>query len=272
VCLVAMAWGLHPSLPLVLAANRDEFHQRQASPMGWWDDGLTLAGRDLEAGGTWLGLSRQGRIGLLTNVREPWLAQQDLPTRGALVPLWLRDATDADDMAHRLLARPTKGYNLLGVDLVTAQAHCWSNRHGHRCALGPGLYVLSNAALDTPWPKLQRLKRSVSEALQHHAHDALLDPLLQALADRTQPEDAQLPQTGLPPDWERWLSSIFIETPDGRYGTRCSTVVVVRHPSPCHWQVHAVEQGWNSRGEATHRVAHSLSIGGREASPAAPCA
>jgi uncharacterized protein with NRDE domain len=267
-CLMAMAWGMHPRLPLVLAANRDEFHDRQATPMAWWDDGHTLAGQDLQAGGTWFGLSRHGRIGLLTNVREPGRQQADLPSRGALVPLWLKDATDADDMSQRLRNVATNGYNLLGIDLMRAQAHCWSNRHGDRHALDPGIYGLSNAALDTPWPKLQRLKEFLSSALDRQALEELQDGLLQALADRAQPEDASLPQTGVSLDWERCLSRIFIETPDGRYGTRCSTVVVVEHTPPGQWQVHAVEQSWNSRGEPTQRVAHRLFVEG----PAAPTA
>jgi uncharacterized protein with NRDE domain len=253
---------MHPRLPLVLAANRDEFHDRQATPMAWWDDGHTLAGQDLQAGGTWFGLSRQGRIGLLTNVREPGRQQADLPSRGALVPLWLKDATDADDMSQRLRNVATNGYNLLGIDLIRAQAHCWSNRHGHRHALDPGIYGLSNAALDTPWPKLQRLKEFLSSALDRQALEELQDGLLQALADRAQPEDASLPQTGVSLDWERCLSRIFIETPDGRYGTRCSTVVVVEHTPPGQWQVHAVEQSWNSRGEPTQRAAHRLLVEG----------
>lgn len=259
-CLMAMAWGMHPRLPLVMAANRDEFHERKATPMAWWDDGQTLAGRDLQAGGTWLGLSRHGRIGLLTNVREPGRQQAELPSRGALVPLWLNEAADAEDMAGRLHAIDTNGYNLLGIDLAREQAHCWSNRHGDRHTLGPGLYGLSNAALDTPWPKLQRLKDLMGSALEGHAVDEMQTSLLQALADRVQPDDADLPQTGVPLDWERWLSRIFIETPDGRYGTRCSTVVVVQASSAAQWQVHAVEQSWDPQGKPLQRAAHHLII------------
>ena len=263
---MAMAWQLHPNLPLILAANRDEFHEREATAMGWWDDGHTLAGRDLQAGGTWLGLSREGRIGLLTNVREPGQQHPGLPSRGGLVPMWLQTAVGPADMAERLQITRTNGYNLLGIDLANAQAHCWSNRHGHRERLEPGLYGLSNAALDTPWPKLQRLKRMVSEACEQPAQ--LKSALLQALTDRDQAPDEHLPQTGVPLDWERWLSSIFIQTPDQRYGTRCSTVIVAEQSTPWQWKVHAVEQSWNSQGQPTGRVEQTVIV----TSPASACA
>ncbi|MBU6195121.1 MAG: NRDE family protein [Burkholderiales bacterium] len=255
---MAMAWQLHPKLPLVLAANRDEFHDRESAPMAWWEGQGILAGRDLRAGGTWLGLSQTGRIALLTNVREPGKQDPQLPSRGALVPMWLQGAPAAPEMAQRLRAMPANGYNLLGIDLMAAQAHCWSNRHGHRHALAPGLYGLSNAALDTPWPKLIRLKRMLDEACRQP--DRLSETLMQALSDRQLPSDELLPQTGLSTEWERWLSSIFIETPHRRYGTRCSTVIVVEQQTPQEWRVHTVEQGWDAQGQASGRVEQSWTV------------
>lgn len=273
---MAMAWQVHPHLPLVLAANRDEFHDRAARPMAWWEGQDILAGQDLQAGGTWLGLSREGRIGVLTNVREPGAQQAGLPSRGALVPLWLKGGAVGDpsplqalrtepseqEMSQHLQAWPTNGYNLLGLDLVKAQAHCWSNRHGHRHHLEPGVYGLSNAALDTPWPKLQRLKQRLAQACSQAAGpgDPLTALLIEALADREPVADEHLPQTGVPLEWERWLSRIFIETPDARYGTRCSTVIVVRRPSAQHWQVHVVEQGWNPQGQPSSWVEQSWTL------------
>ncbi len=247
-----MAWQVHPRLPLVLAANRDEFHDRESAPMAWWDGQGILAGRDLRAGGTWLGLSQAGRIALLTNVREPGPQEPKLPSRGALVPMWLQGEPAAPEMAQRLQAMHTNGYNLLGIDLMGSEAHCWSNRHGHQHSLPPGLYGLSNAALDTPWPKLKRLKHLLDEACRQP--DGLSDTLMRALTDRQRPHDEQLPQTGISKDWERWLSSIFIQTPHGRYGTRCSTVIVVEQQGPQEWQVRAVEQGWDAQGRASSRV------------------
>ena len=261
-CLMAMAWRLHPRMPLVLAANRDEFHHRPAQAMHWWDDGLTLAGRDLQAGGTWLGLSRAGRIGLLTNVREPGRNEEGLPSRGSLVPAWLTGERNADALSERLSGLRTNGYNLLGLDVVQSQAHCWSNRNGHAQHLSPGVYGLSNAALNTPWPKLERLKGDVQSHLRdpEHTPQNLADRLLQALTDRTQPNDEHLPRTGVPLDWERWLSSVFIRTPDGRYGTRCSTVIVVEQTSAHGLRLHAWEQSWDASGRPTTRVEQGFEI------------
>lgn len=259
---MAMAWRVHPRWPLVLAANRDEFHSRPAQPMHWWDDGHTLAGRDLQAGGTWLGLSRAGRIGLLTNVREPGRHQDGLPSRGSLVPAWLTGLHDANALAHSLRGLHTNGYNLLGLDLKENQAHCWSNRHGHAQHLAPGVYGLSNAALDTPWPKLQRLKQQVHGHLHSPSTTpaGLVDRVLQALTDTEQAADAHLPQTGVALEWERWLSSVFIQTPDGRYGTRCSTVIVVEQTPSQGLHLHALEQTWDAQGQPGSRVEHRLEI------------
>lgn len=276
-CLMAMAWRLHPRLPLILAANRDEFHDREASPMAWWEGEDILAGRDLRAGGTWLGVNRQGRIGLLTNVREPGRNEAGLPSRGGLVPLWLGGASSALDMPSRLQALPTNGYNLLGIDLAEQEAHCWSNRHGHRHHLKSGIYGLSNASLDSPWPKLQRLKRELervqaqlspfqaqpSVSRSEHLAATIRASLLQALTDRESAPDDQLPRTGISLEWERWLSSIFIQTPDGRYGTRCSTVIIVERLSPDQLQLHTAEQTWDAKGQAQGLVEHTVTINAR---------
>ena len=273
-CLMAMAWQLHPRVPLILAANRDEFHDRESSPMAWWEGGEVLAGRDLRAGGTWLGLNRRGRIGLLTNVREPGRHQEGLPSRGGLVPLWLGGASSATDMSNRLGALPTNGYNLLGIDLAAQEAHCWSNRHGHRHHLRPGLYGVSNAALDTPWPKLKRLKAELGKVHDTlpTGHDlssgvpyegdaaAVQSSLLNALADREPAPPEEMPNTGISVEWERWLSSIFIQTPDGRYGTRCSTVIIVEQRSPDQFHLRTVEKSWDAKGQATVIVEQTLTI------------
>lgn len=257
-CLVALAWQFHPRFPLVLAANRDEFHARPAAPMRWWPDDHILAGRDLQAGGTWLGLSRQGRLGVLTNVREPGRHQDGLASRGHFIPWWLDSHHDADTLQAQLEQTHTNGYNMLGLDLARGEAHCWSNRHGHRRRLQPGLYGLSNAALDTPWPKLQRLKNHLQQQMAIEEPRALVDRLLMALADRHQPEDIHLPQTGVPLDWERWLSRIFIQTPDGRYGTRCSTVVVAERHAAGDLRLHVAEHSWDSQGCPLTQIRHEL--------------
>jgi uncharacterized protein with NRDE domain len=259
-CLTALAWQAHPKFPLVLAANRDEFHDRPTAPMQWWDDGHTLAGKDLHAGGTWLGVSRAGRIGILTNVREPGRHDAALPSRGARIPWWLERGRSEHEMSHRLDAEPTNGYNLLGMDVGTPALHYWSNRQPHRHHLPAGLYGLSNAGLDTPWPKLQRLKGRLNTELNQPADSAerVLERLLDALQDRHQPRDEELPRTGVPMEWERTLGRVFIQTPDGRYGTRCSTVMVLESTPQKPWRLHVVEQSWDAQGRAGQRVHHQV--------------
>ena len=259
-CLTALAWRTHPRFPLVLAANRDEFHDRPSAPMQWWEDGHTLAGKDLHAGGTWLGVSRAGRIGILTNVREPGRHDPALPSRGARIPWWLEKGLTEHDMSHRLEAEPTNGYNLLGVDLAAPALHYWSNRHPHRLQLPAGIYGLSNASLDTPWPKLRRLKERLDRELHqpNERPEQVLERLLEALQDRHQPVDEDLPRTGVPVEWERVLGRVFIETPDARYGTRCSTVIVVEAAPQQPWRLHVAEQSWDAQGRAAGRVHHRV--------------
>lgn len=261
VCLMAMAWQVHERYPLLLAANRDEFHRRPSTTMDWWPDGRILAGQDLEAGGTWLGLSRSGRIGLLTNVREPGKHREGLASRGHIVPRWLQHAHSSSELRAELAAMAHNGYNLLALDLARQHAHWWSNRHGHQDPLPAGVHGLSNAALGTPWPKLERLRRGVGALAQPSSNESpeqVLDALLNLLTDRHQPPDEQLPRTGVAQEWERLLGRIFIETPDRAYGTRCSTALVVERIDPRRWRLHAVEQGWDDRGQPTARAHHVL--------------
>lgn len=242
-CLVALAFESHPRFPLVVAANRDEFFDRAAAPLHWWSPephGLPiLAGRDLQAGGTWMGVSPAGRLALLTNVRDPARHRATAPSRGALVTGWLAAREDLATFVATHAGVPYNGFNLLAGDWSARALYWWCN---HPAATGtgaadvtasarrlaPGLYGLSNALLDTPWPKVRRLKQHLTEALgAATGRDDLVERLFAALADRTPAPDEDLPLTGVPPEWERWLSPAYIRTPDGRYGTRCSTVLVV---------------------------------------------
>lgn len=222
-CLAAFSLGQHPRYPLVLLANRDELFARPASALAWWDDAPVLGGRDGQAGGAWLLLHRAGRLALVTNVREPGREQPGLPSRGDLPVAALRGA---DPLA---LAREARnGFNLLCIDVAATQARWVSNRPVPRSrSLAPGLYGLSNAALDTPWPKVERLKQRLAEALDQGLPD---EALFAALADAEPAPEAQLPATGLPLLRERQLSSAFIRIAgdDGLavYGTRCSTLVL----------------------------------------------
>jgi uncharacterized protein with NRDE domain len=227
-CLLVIAWQRHPRYRLIVAANRDEYHERPAAPLGLWAEppGI-LAGRDLRAAGTWLGLDRTRRFGVVTNFRELQQARPAAPSRGNLIPRFLSGAADAAGF-FRELDGVADGYS--GFNLLLADAHAlWygSNRaQPFARSLPPGVYGLSNELLDTPWPKLVRVKRRFEEWLAEPAATAA--DLFALLADRTQalPTDAPAPAPGgLPREWERILSAPFVVHPT--YGTRCSTVLML---------------------------------------------
>ena len=217
-CLILVAWQVHPAFPLVVAANRDEFFQRPSLPAGPWPDLPRLwGGRDLEAGGTWLAVRDDGRFAAVTNVREPGVPQGAL-SRGALPRDFLQGDQTPEAFVTALAGQDHSGYNLLLADRETLW---WaSNRADAPRRLEPGLYGLSNRLLDTPWPKLVKAKARLAESLK-----ALPDvePCFQLLADPAPAPDAELPETGVPLAWERLLSSVFIHSPT--YGTRASTVL-----------------------------------------------
>lgn len=223
-CLIALARDAHPRFDLVIAANRDEFLDRPAAALHRWSDG-TLAGRDLRAGGTWMGLTPTGRLALLTNVRRPGAVRPDAPSRGEIVPQWLHGGADAAAFCSALAAAGHNPFNLLAADLHRGEFFWTGTDHPAPHALPAGIHGLSNAALDTPWPKTERLKLALREALRRHdGADALIDALLLALADRTRAPDERLPSTGVALEVERYLSPVFIDEP--HYATRCSTVLL----------------------------------------------
>ncbi|MFA5662667.1 NRDE family protein [Castellaniella sp.] len=226
-CIAFLALG-QSRWPVLVAANRDEFHDRPTAPLGPWPGHPeVLAGRDLQAGGTWMGCTRSGRFALLTNFREPGVqAPAGAPSRGALVRdyLFSEEAPDAWMLRLAHAAQAHAGYNLI----VGTRAQWWyySNRDprpGPR-ALAPGHYVVSNHLLDTPWPKARRL-RTALEALAASAWIRQPEQVLERLHDGTPAQDAELPDTGLSPDFERLLSSPFIVSPE--YGTRSSSVLAL---------------------------------------------
>ncbi len=226
-CLLVFAWQSHPRYPLVFVGNRDEFHARPTAPAGWWDDApLLLAGRDLQAGGTWAGVTRDGRFAVVTNFREPEARDPAALSRGKLVTDFLVNGQTAEAAARELDRTGAKyaGYNLLFTDGHTAGYH--SNRAEARTPLPPGIYGLSNHVLDTPWPKLRRVKRAFTDSLEPRAvREPDVEALMAPLADRRPAEDGDLPDTGIPEEWERLLSSPFIVSPE--YGTRATTAVLV---------------------------------------------
>ncbi len=228
-CLIILSFNQHPDFPLVLAANRDEFYARPTAPLDWWQDNpAILAGRDLTAGGTWLGVNKQGKFAAVTNYREPGQEAKNKKSRGLLVQNFL-ESGDAAAYSKKLseTGNEYNGFNLLFGD--AHQAYYFSNRSGKEAvAVQAGLYGLSNHLLDTPWPKVRKAKARFPE----------LDPsdnklVFTFLADRAAAADSEVQQTGLPPATEKALSPMFIQIertgmrPDGDdgYGTRVSSLL-----------------------------------------------
>ncbi|WP_321841399.1 NRDE family protein [Paraburkholderia bannensis] len=237
-CLIVFDWRPRASdgALFTLAANRDEFLRRTAAPLRWWDDAPdVLAGRDLVGGGTWLGMTRSGRFAALTNYRAPHEMRPDAPTRGTLVSRWLTGAPDLPDTPLDYLAEVARegdlynGFNLIVGDWTRRELAWYCNRgnRGNRApALLPdGTHGISNAVLDTPWPKLVHKRAELAQQVAN-GPDVPLDALIDIMRDPRVAPDAQLPATGIPLERERALSAAFIDTPD--YGTRGTTALRVR--------------------------------------------
>lgn len=238
-CLIAWNWQPDSQQPLLLIANRDEFYARPTAPLDWWQDAPILAGRDLQAGGTWLGVSRNGRLAALTNHRDPANVRADAPSRGELVSGFLQSDTSAEDYLSTLAERAAdyNPFNLLVFD--GARLMGLESRHAKVITLQPGIGAVSNADFLTPWPKLARLSGGLQTLLaQAHPSDA---KLLALLHHPTPALDADLPATGIPIELERALSAAFVALPD--YGTRASSVVrfEARHIS-------FLEQSFDAKG------------------------
>jgi uncharacterized protein with NRDE domain len=253
-CLIAFAWQTHPCWRLLLAGNRDEFHARPSAPLARWDDAPIIAGRDLEAGGIWLGVADGVRCCVVTNVRDPRDPQLGV-SRGLLATDYLNGSAGASVHAQELLrsAATYRPFNLLTFD--ARDAFYLGNRPGPRAqTVTPGIHGLSNADFNTPWPKTRAL-------MQHLRHwidmgDAAdFAPLFAALADEQMAPDEQLPDTGIGLERERRLSVAFIR--GEAYGTRASTVVAIGHDG--HGVIVERRFGPNGRfdGETVLHFAHS---------------
>ncbi|TAN03776.1 MAG: NRDE family protein [Rhodanobacteraceae bacterium] len=223
-CVIAFAWNVHPRWRLLLIGNRDESHARPSAPLMRWDDAPgMLAGRDLEAGGTWMGVREPGRACVVTNVRDPHSDQQRV-SRGLLVTDFLGGADSATQHAvelHRQAAR-YRPFNLLLFD--DAGAYFVSNHPGVRGqAITAGGHGLSNGDLDAPWPKVRRVTAALRDWIDAGRDD--FAPLFAVLADETVAPDAQLPDTGVGLEMERRLSPVFVR--GDRYGTRATTLIAL---------------------------------------------
>lgn len=222
-CLIVFAWQVIPGMPLVAAANRDEFYDRPATPADWWSDHPQVyAGRDLQGGGTWMGVTRDGRFAAITNVRAPNEKNDSAPSRGALVADYLVGEASPEAYIEEIASR---AHHFNGFNLLIGNQHklMWfSNRAEADArngkALEPGIYGLSNGTLDTPWPKVVRTKAQFASLLCQGAPE---DAYFEMLTDTTRASDCRLPRTGVSLEWERMLSAVCIQSPE--YGTRTST-------------------------------------------------
>ncbi|HUQ11834.1 MAG TPA: NRDE family protein [Steroidobacteraceae bacterium] len=227
-CLLVLAWRCHARYRAVVAANRDEFHARPAAALAPWTDSPGLAGgRDLQAGGAWFAMDARQRFGIVTNFREFGRRRGSAPSRGALIPSFLSGEASPEEALRALeTAAPAyAGFNLL---LADRDSLWYASNRAEQFAreLPPGIYALSNEFLDTPWPKLVRVRARFTELLSSGAAEepeSLTRQLLDMLADRETAPPESLPPGDLPAEWARKLSAPFVL--DAEYGTRCSTIL-----------------------------------------------
>lgn len=223
-CLLLFAYKSHPDYRLVLAANRDEFYKRPTAPAAFWDDRPdVLAGRDMEKGGTWMGVTRSGRLAALTNYRDPQHNRPDAESRGYLVSDYLTGTEHPAAYLEKVRGEKERynGFNLLVGDTETL--YYYSPVLDEITEVAPGIHGLSNHVLDTPWPKVRKGTRLLAEAIKKE--NIQEKELFDILSDAEQVEDSELPDTGVGMEWERILSPLFIASPD--YGTRSMTIVTI---------------------------------------------
>jgi uncharacterized protein with NRDE domain len=263
-CLLVLAWRVHPRYRLVVAANRDEYHARPTAPMDVWPDAPDiLGGRDLTAGGTWLAVDRQRRFGVITNFRDVQAKRPNAPSRGGLIPAWLRQTTTPAAFLGQLEpdAQRFAGFNLL---LNDAQSLGYASNRAPTFSrlLPPGVYGLSNLLLDTPWPKLTRVREkfeqwlAIEGAPPEAAPSQADEHLFGLLADRTRSlPEARAGARALPPDWVEVLSSPFVVHP--LFGTRCSSLVMIGYDDSLHMQ----ERRFDAQGAITGQSSFTLPPG-----------
>ena len=264
-CLILFAYRVHPDYPLIVAANRDEFFERPSQAAHFWEDeNDLLAGRDLQAQGTWMGINRQGRFAAVTNFRQGGVPLDKPSSRGDLTRNFLISSAPtgalASDTYLNQVADNADHYN--GFNLLTGTINSsgyrlgYLSHQGHKILdLPPGIYGLSNALLDTPWPKVQQGKSALASLLTSRlSADTLAERLLEPLADRQTASDELLPSTGVGIEFERLLSSRFISSPS--YGTRTSTALTISRDS----QVSFLERSFNAEREVINEADFSFQL------------
>lgn len=223
-CLIFLSLNDHPKYKLIVVANRDEFYNRQTSPAEYWDDNKKiLAGRDLEAGGTWMGITTHGKIAMVTNYRDLKSIKQNAPSRGKLVSDYLMSEDRPLDYLNEVAAKSNSynGFNLIVGNLNELYYH--SNFREGLSPIPPGSHGLSNHLLDTPWPKVRYGLEKFQTTINKNEVDP--DELLDLMYNDRLASDDELPDTGVGLERERMLSSIFIKS--AGYGSRSSTVVLM---------------------------------------------
>lgn len=253
-CLFFCAFEIHPTYRIIIAANRDEFYDRPSRPACFWPEAPELlAGKDIQGGGTWFGITRTGRIAAVTNYRDPRSHRNDAPSRGLLLTDYLLGRTDP---AAYLEDVRRKGAAYNGFNLIvgtTRQLYYHSNRKGGVIPLTPGLYGLSNHLLDTPWPKVAGGKAALGDLLAR-GEDPAPEALFDILSDRAIADNGLLPDTGIGLEWERILSARFIVSPV--YGTRSSTLLYVDRQD----RVTLIERNYNASPEPRDTVRFEFAV------------
>jgi uncharacterized protein with NRDE domain len=250
-CLIALAWRTHPAYRLIVAANRDEYFGRASAPAGFWDDHRSvLAGRDLEAGGTWLGITLERRFAALTNYRNPADRKAGVPSRGALVSDFLTGKSAPSEYVKALERRATS-YN--GFSLLVGDADSlWfiSNRGDGPLRVEPGVHGLSNHLLNTPWPKVEKAKARLAQQLDK-PFDA--GAAFELLGDTGHAPSSDLPSTGVSLELEERLSSIRILA-SGGYGTRCSTALCFGDDGRVEFHERSYREDGGTGGTVSYRL------------------
>jgi len=254
VCLILVGWKAHRDFPLVVAANRDEFHARPTAGAAFWDDTpAILAGRDMECMGTWLGVTRSGKFAAVSNYRDATDTSTGSRSRGLLASSYLGNGDRAPAFVAQIAANRDayRGFNFLAAD----RDELWwvSNRASGPQRLAPGIYGVSNHLLDTPWAKVVRGKRRLEQVLDSAP---AMEPLLDLLADTSVAADDELPETGVGQERERSLSALRVVSP--AYGTRCSTALMVGHDG---W-VHFAERSYGAQGEERDTLRYEFRLSG----------
>jgi len=254
-CILFFAIKQHPKYPVMICANRDEFHQRPTQAMHWWPErnsqSTILAGKDLQAGGTWLGLNKQGRFSALTNFRQPQLFDKDKQSRGDLV---IQALANQDKEITGRLVKSSHNYN--GFNLVFGPLNnltCFDSISKKQQALTAGFHSLCNGALDDIWPKMALGQNQLANAISAFAEQSLnIDELFNLMQNCQQANLEDLPNTGVPLDWEQRLSSIFIVSPE--YGTRTTNIIIQDNEG----NISVYDRSYNQRGECIKEQSFSI--------------